>query len=361
MAEEQDDSQKTEEPTQKRIEDAIKKGKVVYSKEVTSFVMLSLLTALIAFVLPSLSRKITFNLSSYIANSYNFQRDYTGSDILPIVFSASGDLFIFAIIPFIVAIVGIVLGNFLQNGFISSPEAIIPDLSKISPIAGFKRIFSLKSVVELLKGVVKISIIGCTAYYAVYSEIQFINFIHDVSVADMMAILLKISIKMMIAICVLQGAIAALDYLYERHTYLKNLKMTKQEVKDELKQNDGDPEIKAKIRSIRIQRSRQRITSAMPKADLVITNPVHFAVALSYDPESMHAPKLVAKGQDKMALRIKEIAKELDITIVENPPLARAIYNNVDWDEFIHADHYKAVAQIMTKLKKFSSAANGKK
>lgn len=354
MAEEQDDSQKTEEPTPKRIEDAIKKGNVAYSREVTSFVILSLFTVFIIFILPALFKRAAINLSVYITDIYNFGSDYDGADAFRLALKIAFELLLVVAAPFAIAIIGAVMGSVLQNGFLNSPEAIVPKLNKISPIAGFKRIFSLKSLVEFIKGIVKISIIGLTAYYAVYTEIQVIHALHDASIAVIMNVLLNIATKMMVAVCVLQGVIAALDYFYERFNYLKNLRMSKQEIKDEHKQSEGDPEIKAKVRAIRFQRARRRVAVAVPKADVIITNPTHFAVALQYDPEVMHAPKLIAKGQDMIAHRMRELAKEHDIPIIENPPLARAIYDNVEWDEFIQADHYKAVAQIMTKLKKFA-------
>lgn len=354
MAEEQDDSQKTEEPTPKRIEDAIKKGNVAYSREVTSFVILSLFTVFVIFVLPVLFKRAAINLSMYVTDIYNFGSDYDGADAFRLALKIALELLLVVAAPFAIAIIGAVMGSVLQNGFLNSPEAIVPKLSKISPIAGFKRIFSLKSLVEFIKGIVKISIIGLTAYYAVYTEIQVIHVLHDASIAVIMNVLLNIATKMMVAVCVLQGVIAALDYFYERYNYRKNLRMSKQEIKDEHKQSEGDPEIKAKVRAIRFQRARRRVAVAVPKADVLITNPTHFAVALQYDPEVMQAPKLIAKGQDMIAYRMKEIAKEHDIPIIENPPLARAIYDNVEWDEFIQADHYKAVAQIMTKLKKFA-------
>ncbi len=356
MAEEQDNSQRTEEPTQKRIEDAIKKGNVAYSREVTSFIILCLFTVFIIFILPGLLKKSAMSLSVYITDGSSFTRDYEGEDIYKIALKIALELLLFIAAPFMLATLGAIMGSVLQNGFLNSPEAIMPKLSKISPIAGFKRIFSLKSLVEFIKGIIKISVIGCTAYYAVHTEIQVIHVLHDASIIVIMNVLFNIATKMMIAICILQGIIAVLDYFYERFNYLKNLRMSKQEVKDELKQSEGDPEIKAKVRAIRFQRARRRIAAAVPKADVLITNPTHFAVALQYDPDSMQAPKLIAKGQDIVAQRMREIAKESNIPIVENPPLARSIYDNVDWDEFIQEDHYKAVAQIMTKLKKFAKS-----
>lgn len=359
MADSDDDSQKTEEPTPKRLEDAIKDGNVSFSREVTSFLILSLFTVFLVFVLPTLCKNAVLHLRGYIIDPNYLIKQYDSDDIIRLAIKIIDDVFLLLMVPFVLAIVASVMGSILQNGIIVSPKAIEPKFSKISPLSGFKKIFSAKSVMDLVKGTIKISLVGIAAYLSVYGEIRVIHILHDVSAATIMAILLKITIKMMIAICVIQGIIAGLDYFYERFNYIKKLRMTKQEIKDEYKDAEGDPKIKSKIRALRIQRARQRVAAMVPKADLIITNPTHYAVALKYDPDTMYAPKLIAKGQDNIALQIKEIAKKHDILIVENKPLARSIYDTVDWDEFIQAEHYKAVAEILTQLKKFKKNKYG--
>lgn len=355
MAEEQEDrSQATEEPTQKRIEDAVKKGNVAYSREVTSFIMISLFTIFLIFIAPPLVKHSLGRLTSYVTQPDNFNTLEDADDVMRLALAITLDLALIAGIPFAVAILGTFLGGLIQNGVVHSPEAIVPSLSKISPLNGFKRIFSMKSVMEMIKGIIKLTLVGVTAWYAVYSEIAVINNLHDASIAVVMSVLLSLTTKMLVAICVIYGILAALDYFWEKFNYLKKLRMTKQEVKDEYKEMEGNPEIKAKVRALRFQRSRRRIMAAVPKADVIITNPTHFAVALQYDPDTMPAPKVLAKGADVLAQRIREIARDNGIPIIENPPLARALFDNVDWDETIPGEYYKAVAQIMMKLKKFT-------
>jgi len=360
MAEEEDSSQKTEEPTPKRIEDAIRKGNVAFSREVTTFMMLSLFSIFIIFVSPSLFSNAVIETSPYVISFHNLAVIEDGDDAFRLAMQIMSELSWFIVFPFVMAFLGSFLGGFLQNGPIFSPEAISPKLSKVSPLNGLKRIFSIKSVMEVVKAVVKFVVVGGAALAIIYMDIPLIRNLHDMSIAASMGVLFKIIVKILITICLIQAVIAVLDLLFEKNQYMKKLRMTKQEIKDEYKEMEGNPEIKSKIRSLRVQRAKQRIISAIPQADVIITNPTHFAVALKYDPEEMHAPKLIAKGADKLAFKMRELAKEHDVPIVESPPLARSIYENVDWDEFIPIDYYEAVAQVMTKLKKFAKKVKKK-
>jgi flagellar biosynthesis protein FlhB len=355
MADEDDKSQRTEEPTQRRIEDAVKQGNIAYSREFTHFIMLVLLTVFIIFVSPSLLKQTVLELNPYVSDANYFGKEYDGDDAMRLGIKIISEMLLLAFIPLIIALIAAFLGSFLQNGIIFSPEAMTPKLSKISPLSGLKRMFSMKSLVEFVKGIVKLVVIGMTAYLSVYNDLASIHFMHDLEISTIMSLLLSLTTKMLIAICVLHGIIAFTDLMFERWRYHNSLKMTKQEVKEELKHSEGNPEIKAKIRVLRAQRAKQRISIAVPKADVIITNPTHFSVALEYDPDVMPAPKLIAKGQDKLAFKIREIAKEHDIPIIESPPLARSLYDNVEWDQFIQLEHYQAVAQIMGSIKRYAN------
>lgn len=350
MAEDQDEAQKTEEPTQKRLDDAMKRGNIAFSKEVTSFLMLSLLTVFVIWLSPALMKSANFTLSHYITQPHNFEMNLDGDDLLQLARSTILDVGMLLFIPFFICILGAFLGSFLQNGIMFSPEAIVPDLSKISPLAGLKRIFSMKSIVELIKGILKICLVGTVVYMTIKSDLDHIVILHEFNFAGILSALLSLVTKSLLAICAVMGAIAVLDLIYQRMEYIKSLRMTKQEVKEEHKQSEGNPEIKAKLRSIRLERARKRMMAAVPKADVIITNPTHYSIALKYDTGRMPAPQLVAKGVDKVALRIREVAKKHRIPIVENKLLARSLFESVDLEDFIHTEHYEAVAKIISKV-----------
>ena len=352
MAEEQDDAEKTEEPTSKKMEEALKSGNVVSSKEVSSFVMLLFLTLLIWLASPSIFREAFFKLSSYIARPHDMGGNYMASDIIELIFSISKELLAIALIPFSLSVLASISGNFIQRGFILSPEAIKIDASKLSPLKGLARIFSIRSLVEFIKGIIKVIIIGVAVYLAVKPELAQIYNIYQASFAGILALIFHLVLKMLITVCIIMGIIAVVDFFYQKYEHIKGLKMTKQEVKDEMKQLEGNPEIKARLRKIRQERAKQRIATAVPKANVVITNPSHYAIALLYNEDEMPAPKVVAKGVDEVAGRIRELAKQHMVPIMRNPPLARSLYQTCDVDEFIPANQYRAVAQIFAELEK---------
>ncbi len=354
MAEDQDNAQKTEEPTQKRIEDAIKQGNIAFSKEVTSFLMLSLLTVFIVWLSPALMKSAKLSLSHYITQPHEIEINLDGEDAVHLATSIFADIGMLLFIPFIICIIGAFLGSFLQNGIIFAPEAIMPNLSKISPLAGFKRIFSSRSIVELIKGILKISLVSTVVYMTIKSDLDHISMLFELNFFGILSNLLSIITKSLLAICAVMGVIAVLDLLYQRMEYIKSLRMTKQEVKEEMKQTDGNPEIKSKLRSLRIERARKRMMAAVPKADVIITNPTHYSIALKYDKTRMPAPQVVAKGVDKVALRIRELAKKHKVPLVENKLLARSIFESVDLEDFIHVEHYEAVAKIISKVMNIS-------
>ena len=205
----------------------------------------------------------------------------------------------------------------------------------------------MRSVVEFIKSLLKITIVGSVAYIVVHPNIDYVRLMPDEDIQDIMHYLGAVTGKMLIGVTTVMFLIAALDYFYQRFEYMKNMRMTKQEIKDEYRQQEGDPHIKQKLRAIRRDRVRKRMMAEVPKSDVVITNPTHFAVALKYDEATMQAPKVLAKGKDKVALRIREIAEENKIPIVRNPPLARALYDNAEIDKEIPIEQYQAVAKVI--------------
>ncbi len=342
----QDESQKTEEPTHKRLQDALKRGQVVNSREVTSFLMLLVLTATLAWILPYAMGLTHEWFGRFITTPHDFTLDVGNLHQL------MADIFLDMLLIFLLIVsagfIAALVGSFIQHGLVISGEPMKPKAEKISPLKGLKRMFSLKSVMEFVKGVFKITIIGTVAYIAAAPYLGFLKQLPNYDIADLMVYLDHVALRMMIGVCIVMAFIAGLDYLYQRYEYLKSLRMSHQEIKDEFKQMEGDPQVKAKIRQIRMERAQNRMMANVPEADVVITNPTHYAVALAYQTGAMGAPKVVAKGQDHIAMVIREIATEHDIPIVENPPLARGIFNAVELEDEIPTAYYQAVAEIIS-------------
>ncbi len=346
----QDDSQKTEEPTQRRLEEAFKKGQVPFSRELTSFMMLLVLLIIVAWYSPFAAHYATMALRHYIEMPQDIIIDEVNYN--KILWDVAKIGFFLMAVPAVLTIVAAIFSSFVQNGWVVSAEPITPKLEKVSPMKGLKRLFSMRSIVEFLKGIIKISIIGVVSVMVTLPELTVMHEIHTYAMADIVAVLLKLAVKLLFAVCIVMAAIALLDILYQRFEHKKSLRMTKQEIKDEYKQSEGNPEVKAKLRQLRMERSRKRMMSAVPNADVVITNPTHFAVALQYDSATHAAPILVAKGLDAVALRIRELAEENEVAIVENPPLARALYQAVEIDQQIPEEHFKAVAEVIAYVYK---------
>jgi flagellar biosynthetic protein FlhB len=349
MAEEplDDDSEKTEEPTQKRLDQALERGQKIYSKEVTNFLIILTAIAIISWLLPSAMLSTSSYLAHYFDHADSIRLDEGSIGYLSVdIIKHSGMVIIF---PLLLLMMAALFSSFLQNGkFVISTEAIMPKLEKVSPIAGFKRLFSITSAIELLKSLIKIIVVGIAIYMTVHPKLKKIENLYQYTILGTIRIIAELTLDMFIITAIILAFLAAMDYFYQRYQYYKKLRMSLYEVKKEFKETEGNPEIKAKLRAIRQERAKNRMMSAVPQADVVITNPTHFSVALKYDATKMKAPILVAKGQDLIALRIREIAKENDVPIVENPPLARVLFKTVDIDEAIPVEHYKAVAEVIS-------------
>ncbi|HAA92572.1 MAG TPA: flagellar biosynthesis protein FlhB, partial [Rhodospirillaceae bacterium] len=250
--------------------------------------------------------------------------------------------------PLLIIVIVAAAGPLIQNGPVFSPKAIGFKTEKISPIKGAKRLFSGNQLNEFVKGVLKISIVAIIGALPVLPLMPGLDSLTTYSTQDFLAILHETLLKMLVAVVAVLAVIAIADLIFQRYRHKKQLRMTKQEVKEEHKQSEGDPTAKQRLRQIRQERARQRMMAAVPEADVVITNPTHYAVALKYDEDEMEAPRVTAKGQDLIAQRIREIAEENDITIVENPPLARALFASVDLDDEVPPEHYQAVAEVIS-------------
>lgn len=250
--------------------------------------------------------------------------------------------------PLLIAVmIAAILGNVMQVGFLFSSEALQPKIDKISPAKGFKRLFSLRSMVELVKGILKVCIIGVVAYLMIRNEFDHLIPLAEQSVWGMLSYISNVCFKILLATTIVLVFLAALDYAYQRWEFEKSIRMTKQEIKDEFKNTEGDPMIKARIRRIQREMARRRMMAEVPKATVVVTNPTHLAIAIKYEPISMNAPIVVAKGADAVAQKIREIAKENDVPIVENKPLAQVLYKIVKLDNAVPENLYKAVAEVL--------------
>jgi flagellar biosynthetic protein FlhB len=351
MADEsEDDSSKTEEPSQKKLDDARKKGKMVSSREISHFFMILSLLAFITILAPSMGRETLRLFAPLIAQPETIPFDTGGLKQL-LDHLLVGTLLLL-LLPTLMTIIAAFAPSVIQQKWSFSTESIQPKLEKISPLAGFKRLFGMKALIEFLKNLLKITVIAVVGFLAVwpYRE-EMMNSLRggNVSIMELSQLLAG---KILIATVIFLFLLSIGDYLYQRFIFMKSMRMTKQEVKDEYKQQEGDPLIKNKIRQLRRAKAQKRMMANVPKADVIITNPTHFAIALQYDPATMPAPKLLAKGVDDVAARIREVAEKNKITIVRNPPLARALYDTAEIDEVIPAEHYQAVARVISYVYK---------
>ncbi|HZP69349.1 MAG TPA: flagellar biosynthesis protein FlhB [Pseudolabrys sp.] len=344
MAEETGEFDKTEEPTQKRLEEALKRGDVVKSQEVnTWFVVAGAALVILAFS-GSMSKDLTVTMRGLIANSYNIT--VAGPDLPRLFQKIGGELIAAVAVPFLVLIIAAIGGNVIQHRLVWSYEVLAPKLSRISPVAGLKRIFSKQALANLAKGLAKLAVVGTVMTVLMWPERGRLEALTRSDAAAVIPISLTLALKMLGAVVAMLAFIAAADYLFQYRQWYERQKMSLRELKEEFKQTEGDPAIKGKMKQVRQIRMRRRMMAAVPRAAVVITNPTHYAVALEYE-RGMDAPVCVAKGVDSTALKIREIAGKHSIPIVENPPLARALHATVEIDQQIPPEHYKAVAEVI--------------
>ena len=337
------DGDKTEEPTAKKREDARKKGQVGKSQELnTAFVLL-----MGFFMLKILWDTIYLNIADYTKYILSHPAQTVDTETVIQLFLGIVELLAKTSFPIMLAIMFIGLGiNFFQVGLNFNTEAMEPKLDKLNPINGFGRIFSKRALVEMVKSIFKIIVIGAALYVVLVDHVlsmpQFIFFGLETSLGQIADIIFNMAFK----ICGLILVLGVLDLAYQKWQTTQDLKMTKQEVKDEFKQSEGDPQIKGKIKQKQRQMAMARMMQEVPKADVIVTNPTHFAVALEYH-KGMTAPVVLAKGQDLVAQRIKEIAREAGVAIVENKPLARALFASTEIGDAVPQELYQAVAEVL--------------
>ena len=349
-----DKESKTEEPTDKKIKDTNEKGDYASSQELRHVLALLTLLFLIWAVAEPASHDLRVVLGNFLGNVHNVPSD--GSGILQAMSELVGRVFSIIIFPLSCFLVAGIMATRLQHQIKFSPNKIKIDFPKLSPAKGIKKIISVTQVLELVKSIFKLIIIGSVVLIVVSPELNNLEIMPGVPIANSMALMLEVLFKIIFGILLALIAITVLDYIHKHRKFMKQLKMTKQEVKDEYKQAQGDPKIKAKLAQIRFDKARARMMQAVPEADVIITNPTHYAIALEYKHETMYVPVLLAKGVDATAMRIREVAEEHNIAIIENAPLARALYATVELGEEIPPDHYKVVAEIIGHVLKLKKA-----
>ena len=336
--------QKTEDPSERKLRDAQEKGNVVKSQEVNTWFILSGSALVFAMMAGPTSQSLVGTLKILLENAEKFE---VGSQALTQFWSdLAGSILLVAILPSIVLMVFGIAANLIQHRPLISLEPIKPKFAKINPMEGAKRLFGVEALVNFGKGLLKLAVVSGVLWFVLAPEVDSLENMINLEPGMIAQDFMDLSLKIFGAVLAVVTIIAIADYAYQRSRWWNRLKMTVQETRDEYKQQEGDPKVKGRIRQVRMERSRKRMMAAVPQATVVITNPTHFAVALKYD-RDMAAPKCVAKGADAIAFRIRELAKKNDVPIVENPPLARALYASMDIDDTIPAEHFKAVAEVI--------------
>lgn len=341
-----DGGEKSEEPTSRKLSKAREKGTVANSKEVTTWFMLFAVALIIATASPMVLGQIKDRLTPIIAQTHEVS--FYSSDIGAYVFSIVFDIMFIVIWPLLAIVFTAVLGNILQFGFMVSVESIKPKLSKLNPITGAKKFVNTKQLVEFIKNIFKLVVVGSAGTAVLIPHFGLLQALPGMDFAHFPDELYYLILKLFSVVLLIVFFIALADIIFQRYQHTKQLRMTKQEVKEEYKNIEGDPQVKGRMRQIRMQRAAERMMQSVPEADVVVTNPTHFAIALAYDQDTMEAPKVLAKGQDVIAAKMREIAEEHGIPMIENPPLARALYATAEIDEYIQEEHFKPVAEVIS-------------
>ena len=345
MAEDTDKDSKTEEPSAKKLSDARAKGDVAKSADVPQLASLIGAVAVILMAGGWLTRDLSAALRPFLAHAGQMDLSSGGAVVI------ARQAIMAALPPLVLVMVTTAVFGFIahvaQTGFMMTPEKIKPDLKKLDIIKGFGRLFGIDGLVQFAKSALKFIVTGIIAYFVLKPHASEVVNMVGMAPSEMIPVSMKLATKLFMAVILLLTLTAGFDWFWQRQRFMKRMRMTLQEVKDEYKQSDGDPHIKAKRRQIQMQRSRQRMMQAVPKATVVVMNPTHYAVALKYEPGETPAPMCVAKGMDDLALKIRAVAEEHGVPVLEDPPLARALYATVEVDEEIPADHFEAVAKVI--------------
>ena len=358
MAEESDTSDKTEDPTQKRLDQAVENGDVVKSQELNTWFVIAAAALVTSTFSGSIGTNIMEPLRNLIAKSSIIRAD--GPGLLALAKSLEYMLIGALGLPFALLAFAALAGNMIQHRLVFSGEPLKPKLSKISPVSGFKRLFGKQAAANFAKGLFKLIALGTVMFMILWPERMRLESIVHVDPVLLLDMTRSIALHLIGAVVAMLAIVAIADYLFQYRQWYERQKMSLQEIKEEHKQSEGDPHIKGRIRQLRVARMKKRMMAAVPKASVIITNPTHYSVALQYN-RGMSAPICVAKGVDHLAFKIREIARQHDIPIVENVPLARALYATVEVDAEIPVEHYHAVAEIIGYVMGLRRTLNGRR
>ncbi len=343
--------EKTEQPTAKKLDDARKEGQVAKSKEIGNAFSLLALFLVMKLYLGIMGNAFLRGFHTVYNQIPDIIKMYEGelpiASIYILIRTMMLQLIIIIAPILLVALAVAIICDAVQVKWRPTSKPLKPKFSKLNPIKGMQRIFSANSIVELLKSLAKLAVIGYVVYSYLQNRLSQVLILYDISLNQAIALIGEIVVDLGIRIAAVYMVIAFLDYAYQKWKFKEEMKMTKQEVKDEYKNQEGDPQIKGKQKQRMREASMRRMMQQLPEADVVITNPTHYAVAIKYDPDKYDAPYVLAKGENHLAQRIKDVAKENDIEIVENKPLARMLYANVEIGELIPPELYQAVAEVL--------------
>lgn len=348
--------EKTESATPKKRQESRQKGQVAKSMEIPSAFIL-FFSFLFIYLFGGFMKERIHKLFIVTFHDYILM-DITMPNVLFIFGHLVSQILILLSPIFLITVVIAILGNYIQIGFLLTGDPLKMKFEKLNPIQGAKNIFGLRALVEFLKTSIKLIVIGSVVFITLWNQKSEIMSLAFVPLSQILTFASQITLNLGLKIAAILVVLAIFDYMYQRYEYEKNLKMSKQDIKDEYKKSEGDPLIKGKIRERQRRMAMQRMMQEVPKADVVITNPTHFAIAIQYDPKQMDAPAVIAKGMDYVALKIKGIAEEHGIIMMENKPLARALYDQVEIGQAIPADLFQAVAEVLAYVYKLKGKAN---
>jgi flagellar biosynthetic protein FlhB len=344
MADENDSSDKTEDPTQKRLDEALERGDVAKSQEINTWFVIAGAALVLSTFSGSIGGGILVPMRNLIANSWMIRSD--GRGLLALTASIEYAVVAAIGVPLLMLVIAAIVGNMVQHRLVWSGESLKPKFSKISLASGAKRIFGKQAAANFAKGLFKVVALGAVMTAILWPERHRLESMVRIEPNAIMPVITGLTEHLLGAVVAMLAVVAIADYLFQYRQWFERQKMSLQEMKEEFKQSEGDPQVKGRLRQLRTARMKKRMMAAVPKASVIITNPTHYSVALSYE-RGMSAPVCVAKGVDNIAFKIREVAKAHDIPIVENVPLARALYATVEIDDEIPVEHYHAVAEII--------------
>lgn len=358
MSEDSDQESKTEDPTGKKLSDAREKGQIPRSQEVkTAFILVGMLGALMVCATPTAD---SLSQLAVVFLDHAGTMPFDSRTLSHVMSTALLKFFAIILLPIGFLAGAALAGNLVQAKSLWSPGALRISFSNLSLMKGWQRLFSKQSVIEMMKSLAKMALIGGLLFHLIKPSLGHVEDYVTMDAGDMAHEMRGFAIRLAMGVTISVAIIAGIDYINQYFSFMKKMRMTKEEVKEEYRQSEGDPLVKGKLKQLRMQKARQRMMANVPKADVIITNPTHYAIALKYDPNSMQAPLCLAKGVDDIAKKIRELADEHDIPRISNPPLARALYPTAEVDAEIPVEHYKAVAEVISFVFRLRSRKGSK-